>query len=55
MHGVGVHVHSLDHGMSEQKARKKEGHLASASDSLPTLWVSGEGTGAQLRALLVTP
>lgn len=52
MHIVGVHVHSLEHGMSERKARKKAGHLTSASGSLPTMKVSGEGPGAWLR---VTP
>lgn len=51
---VGVHVHSLKHGMSEQKARKEADHLASATGSLPTMCISGEGPGTWLRVLLVT-
>lgn len=35
---VVVPLHSLEHHMSEPKARKEASHLASATGSLPTMW-----------------
>lgn len=52
---VGIHVHSLEHGMSAQKARKETDHPASGTGSLPTMCVPEEGPGTWLRVLLVTP